>query len=241
MRRLWLADVHANWPAFQAVLADAGPVDEVLFLGDIVGYGPHPAACVDRLRDLGARAVRGNHDVAILARPADAPSAPGDWDAWTRAQLDPAQLDFLTALPEAFRLEAWGTQVAVRHQPPGAPYLHPAMPDALLAGHFAAVDAPAVCCGHSHRALDRTIGGRRLVLLPAVGQPRDGDPRAGYALEQDGALTFRAVPYDVERVVADLAHVDLDETFRERWRQFVRTGFDAEWSRPYTPATEAEG
>ncbi|MBU0606911.1 MAG: metallophosphoesterase family protein, partial [Armatimonadetes bacterium] len=67
MKRLWIADVHANLPAFVAVLADAGAVDEVIFLGDVVGYGPHPAECVDLLARLQPQAVLGNHDAAVLA------------------------------------------------------------------------------------------------------------------------------------------------------------------------------
>ena len=68
MRRLWLADVHANLPAFEAVLADAGPVDEVLFLGDIVGYGPNPRECIDAVMKCSV-CLLGNHDQGALFDP----------------------------------------------------------------------------------------------------------------------------------------------------------------------------
>ncbi len=237
MTRLWLADVHANLPAFEAVLADAGEVDEVVFLGDIVGYGPHPAACVELLMSLGARAVLGNHDVAVLAwrERAAAPDAPLNWDQWTLGQLDLSHLAHLAALPETLCLSACGLSTVVRHQLPGAPYLHPAMPDGVLATHMAGLSSPLTLCGHSHRALDRTVSGRRLICLPAVGQPRNGDPRAGYALEHGGGLPFHVCAYDVARVLADLERIGLPEVFLQRWTNFVRTGFDVEWSREYRP------
>jgi len=228
MRRLWIADVHANLPAFEAVLADAGPVDEIIFVGDAIGFGPHPAACVERLMALEPRAVQGNHDAAVLARrgqPTDA-AGPLDWDAWTLAQLSAAQLDWLAALPEHLALTACGETALVRHRLPGAPYLHPAMPDEVLAAHVGELPAPLVFVGHSHRALDRVLAGRRLVC---------GDPRAGYALECGGRLTCHFVAYDVERTARDTEQIGLSEPFQGRWLRFLRTGADPEWSREYPP------
>ncbi len=241
MKRLWLADVHANLPAFEAVLDDAGPADEIIFLGDIIGYGPHPAACVDLLRDLSPRAVLGNHDAAVLALQGDA-RAQGTafhWDLWTLRQLSEAQLAFLQALPETLPLSACGQEALARHQVPGAPYLHPAMPDEVLAAHVGEMPAPLLLCGHSHRALDRMVAGRRLVCLPPVGQPRNGDRRAGYAIEQAGRLTFHFTPYDVERVAADVARLGLPEPFCQRWINFVRSATDPQWSREYVPDNDA--
>ena len=237
MKRLWLADVHANLPAFEAVLADAGHVDEVIFLGDIVGFGPHPAACVERLMGLDALAVQGNHDAAVLAQRGHppAPGEPLNWDQWTLRQLDEAQLSYLQALPEALAISSCGEPATALHQLPGAPYLHPAMPDAVLASHVRDLPQSLTLCGHSHRALDRTIAGRRLICLPSIGQPRNSDPRAGYALEQDGRVTFHTVAYDVERVAADVAQIGLPEPFCGRWINFVRTASDPDWSREYQP------
>lgn len=67
MRRLWIGDVHANLPALEAVLHDAGDVDDIVLLGDIVGWGHYPSACIDVLMQLQARSVLGNHDGAVLA------------------------------------------------------------------------------------------------------------------------------------------------------------------------------
>ncbi len=107
------------------------------------------------------------------------------------------------------------------------------MPDAVLARHCGSAPGPFVIFGHSHYLIDRVVAGRRIVCLPAIGQPRDGDPRAGYALQEAGRLSFHRVRYDVEAVVADVCAIGLDATFTARWGQFLRTGHDDEWSRPY--------
>jgi predicted phosphodiesterase len=235
MKRLWLADVHANLPAFEAVLAAAGSVDEVVFLGDIVGCGPHPAACVDRLRHLEAKAILGNHDASILALRGHAARRvhPVDWNEWTLDQLNASQLSYLASLPSELAIEFCGVKATLLHHPSGAPYLHPDMPDSVLAEHLQAVSASVVICGHSHRQIDRTVGRLRYVCIPPVGQPRNGDTRAGYALESDEALEFGFVPYDVERVVVDVERIGLADAFCQRWTRFLRAGFDLEWSRAY--------
>jgi diadenosine tetraphosphatase ApaH/serine/threonine PP2A family protein phosphatase len=210
-------------------------VDEVVFLGDIVGYGPHPSACIDRLRQLKAKAILGNHDAAALALGARAArdSHPVQWDEWTRDQLEESQLSYLQGLPTELTVDVGGVKVRAMHHPPGAPYLHPNMPDSLLASHLRAIPHPVVFCGHSHRHIDRTVNGRRYVCIPPVGQSRNGDSRAGYAVEVDGSLACRFVAYDVERVVADIESIGLAETFCRRWIRFLRTGFDVDWSREY--------
>ena len=235
MTRLWLADVHANLPAFEAVLADAGQVDEVLFAGDVVGWGPHPAQCVDLFRSLQARAIVGNHDLAILARdPAVGVSPPPvNWDDWSRCQLSDDQIAYLSSLPLDMTVESCGQVVHLIHRSSVDRYLHPAMPDSMLEAYFRDVPGQVVYCGHSHRLIDRVVGGRRLVCLPPVGQPRDSDPRAGYAIEEGGVLRFQRVEYDVESMVSDLRQIGLGEGFCTRAERFLRTGFDPEWSREY--------
>jgi predicted phosphodiesterase len=237
MTRLWLADVHANLPALEAVLADAGTVDEIIFLGDMVGCGPHPAECVAILMELAPRAVLGNHDAAVLGREDSdpEPNSGVDWDLWTLHRLDESQRAYLRALPETLTVTRCGLEATIRHQLPATTYLHPAMPDDVLLPYLQNLPQPLTVCGHSHRAMDRTVGGRRLLCLPGVGQPRNGDPRAGYALERQGEVSFHFVAYDVERVVADVLEIGLDEAFCRRWVNFVRTASDPDWSREYTP------
>ncbi len=235
MRRLWIADVHANRPAFEAVLEDAGAVNDIVFLGDIVGYGPHPSACIDLLKETGAKVILGNHDAAVLAIRAHAERRANsvDWNEWTFDQLNDSQLSFLASMPTELAVDVCGVNVQVMHHPPGAGYLHPAMPDSVMASHLQAVDCPVVFCGHCHRQIDRTVNGCRYVCIPSIGQPRNGDIRAGYTVEEDGTLTFHFVPYDTEQVVVDIQNIGLPETFCDRWISFLHTGYDVEWSREY--------
>jgi hypothetical protein len=111
MKVLIISDVHANLWALRAVVHDAGPVDYVLCAGDIVSYGPDPRATLDSLRAQAVIAVRGNHDHAVATRadpqasPAKQPLALAMRD-WTRSQLEPADITWLTRLPLRLTHEA---------------------------------------------------------------------------------------------------------------------------------------
>ncbi len=245
MKRLFIADVHANLPALQAVLADAGTADAVVFLGDAVGFGPHPAQCVELLQSLSPVAVIGNHDAAVLSAggfPPGSPSPGAIWNAWTLHQLGAKHVQWLRSLPAAAeipRAETAGRPpdgpipgtIKLLHHPPGAPYLHPRMPDAELAGYFAKAAGGMIVFGHSHYGFDRAVNGRRFVCIPSAGQPRDADPRAGYALEIDGRMELRRVAYDVESAARGVAGLPLPAAFIARWLSFLRAGHDREWSR----------
>ena len=234
MKRLILADIHANLPAFEAVMRDAPAVDEILFLGDIVGYGPHPAACVDLLRDLAPVAILGNHDAELLRGAGEtewSDSAHCAWLRWPIECLSPEQIAYLQSLPTALQIQSGLANVTVIHQTPGRNYLRPSSNQEEVAEALRGVPGTLVYCGHVHRAMRFHLPGRELVSFPAVGQPRNRDPRAGYAIETDGHLDFRYVPYDTDATLQAIAAIPLPMSFATRWCQFVQTGYDAEWSR----------
>ena len=243
MRRLILTDVHAVLPALEAVIKDAGSVDEVVFLGDLVAFGPHPADCVDLMASLDPIGVRGNHDQAVLDANTIEISANSAasliWDRWTYDQLSNAHRDFLANLPESQVIQSEGSPVRLTHFLPAADggYLHPDMPDEIFAARLAKFSEPTVYTGHNHRVIDRSVGGKRLVCFKAVGQAGDRDPVAGYAIEMDGLLEHRIVPLDIERVIQDIQALNLPEPFTTRWTNFVRSGYDPVWSRLYAPKT----
>jgi hypothetical protein len=240
--RLFIADIHANLPAFEAVLNDVGSFDDAVFLGDIVDCGPHPSECVDLLHDIGARGVIGNHDLGVLAVASRTgrQSEYVDWQEWTYDQLSSGQMRYIARFPKVSSITSCGRQTTLIHQVAGAPYLHESMTDDQVVGHFTPIDGEAIYTGHCHRLIDRTVDGRRYVCLRAVGQQRDGDPRAGYAMERDGVLTHHAVPYDNERVAYDTERIGMEPEFTARFASFVRTASDPEWSRDYNAYDEKD-
>lgn len=231
-----LADIHANLAALEAVLADMGSVGAVWCLGDIVGYGPEPNACIDRLEALGALAVPGNHDWAAIGRlgidnfnPEAAAAA-----TWTADRLTPGGRRYLAALPE-LRVEGEFTLV---HGSPRAPlleYISSARAAAESFPHFA-----TRCClvGHTHipaafasrarvtsdymggdSSLALEADGPRYILNPgSVGQPRDQDPRAAYLLldTDRGQAVWRRVAYPIAATQELMARLGLPPLLARR-------------------------
>ncbi len=226
-----VSDVHGNRHALEAVLDDARTqgADELWCLGDVVGYGPEPVACLEMLRERASAFIRGNHEQAVLEGPTGFNPMAAAAIRWTRAQLDLAAasssdlLQFIASLPE-------------RSDQPTAVLVHgsPAQPldeylfqeDALdqmprsrdyspkLARAFKLIDRPCFI-GHTHvpgvigedfswtspAACDGrfdTRGERCIVNVGSVGQPRDGDVRASYALFDGRLVSFRRVAYDLD-------------------------------------------
>jgi protein phosphatase len=142
MRWLILSDIHGNGVALRSVLAACGAVDQVLFIGDVVGLGPQPEECSGVLREIGARCVLGDHDLAVLGEVA-AKFVEIDYLAeslrWTTEQLSPASLAYLRSLPRELRVDPF----ALRHTFSEASRL-PVPED------FAAIATPHALVGHNH-------------------------------------------------------------------------------------------
>jgi diadenosine tetraphosphatase ApaH/serine/threonine PP2A family protein phosphatase len=204
--------VHSNIEALDAVLAAMPSVDRVFVLGDIVGYGPDPNAVIARLRSIRARAVMGNHDAAMLE------PALLDWfnphaaaaARWTQSVLTPESRRYLAALPKFGKL---GRHRLV-HGSPRKPYIWEYILEELQALEILLTMGPRYCFfGHTHLPRIFTEEGERVpdsgdwIALPAsalvnpgsVGQPRDGNPDAAFAIVDLGrpAVRFYRVPYDI--------------------------------------------
>lgn len=219
MRIAVLSDIHANLPALDAVLAAAGDVDAIWHLGDVVGYGPDPDGVVDRLRDVGALGVRGNHDAAACG------GSEIDWFnpearramEWTRAAIGPATLAWLSDLPERRTLE--GCELV--HGSPRDPLWEYITSVPVARANLAALATRIGLHGHTHLPVafleqegridvvgpgpgsELEVRGRRALLNPgSVGQPRDGDPNASFMLldPEAGTVTWQRVPYDIDAV-----------------------------------------
>jgi diadenosine tetraphosphatase ApaH/serine/threonine PP2A family protein phosphatase len=225
-----LSDIHANLVALDAVLGAVPSVDEVWQLGDIVGYGPHPDEVVARLRDIGARGVRGNHDAAAIGRldtdtfNVDARHA----IEWTRTVIAPETGTWLASLPE--RLEREGFTLV--HGSPRDPIWEYVTSTPVARAGIAAMQTPAGLHGHTHVPIafveddghletmspgagsSLAFDGRRVLVNPgSVGQPRDGIPTASWLLldTDAGTATWQRTAYEVVAVQRAMEAVGLPE------------------------------
>jgi putative phosphoesterase len=220
MRILLLSDIHANPWALRAVCAGAGPVDHVLCAGDTVNYGPDPNRAIAWLRTHQAISVLGNHDHAVAFRAdpkgssAKAPVALAMRD-WTREQLEPADMAWLVSLKRQILWEVGGVRFMIVHASPLDPLydirLKPTVSESLLAQLTHEVKADVLVVGHTHRPLLRQQHNLTIVNPGTVGgAPYDGDPRAAYAIWDDGQITLRRADYDRNAVFDALAQLPLD-------------------------------
>jgi predicted phosphodiesterase len=213
-----LSDVHGNIPALEAVLDDlvGRDVDEVLHGGDLVGRGPEGGAVVRRVRALGLRGVRGNHEDLLLdlrcGRVDPAWLVSPDWvcSRWMAAELAADEAAWIERLPDDL-------VTAAAHGLPGLRIVHGSprgnrdgigawTSEESLREITDLVSEPLLVCAHTHRPMDRELDGTRVVNVGSVGLPFNGDPRAHYAIFewQGGAWQVEPirVPYERERTRA---------------------------------------
>lgn len=219
MRYLIISDVHANFTALATVLADAPKFDEIWCLGDLVGYGPNPNECIERIQDFAHISLAGNHDWAALGK-LDLSSFNIDARAasmWTQTILSPSAREYLNTLPTCVEQDGF----FMAHASPREPVWEYILDANQAFANFEYFSAPICLVGHTHIPIvfeldeqqrrcetmippfseSLTLGSRRMIINPgSVGQPRDGDPRASYALLDLDAMTweFHRVAYPVE-------------------------------------------
>jgi predicted phosphodiesterase len=236
MRYLIISDIHGNLTAFQTVLKDAGKLgkdyDFVWCLGDVVGYGPDPNECVELLRELPHLCLAGNHDWATLGRldvrtfNADARKAL----TWTRDTLSEENMAYLEALPTTFVMG----EFTLAHGSPREPVWEYILDPLIASVNFQHFETPYCLVGHTHSPVifkssgdkgesqailpeyDTAIklDGKQQIINPgSVGQPRDSDNRAAYAILDLDAMTweFRRIPYDIKHVQAQMAEADMPQ------------------------------
>ncbi len=227
MKILVLADVHANWFALSAIRET---FDACLFLGDLVEYGVDPIPCIDWVRKHSTCSIRGNHDHSLAQRvpPPDGTGFRKLAGATRRLHweiLRPSHLKYLSQLPVTQNLMLDGLRFHLVHATPRDPMDEYLTADAdAWRKRLEDIDTDFVCVGHTHIPFHLDLGNCQLLNPGSVGQPRDGDPRAAYAVIENGRVELRRVEYDVEAVVAQLEQSGLEPDLVEMAAHVLRTG-----------------
>jgi putative phosphoesterase len=239
VRVLIIADVHGNLAALDAVLSD--PHDALICIGDVVGYGPEPGACVRRIMDEADLVLRGNHDHALAtgAAPGSPPSFEWLGEATTQlgmAQLSATERASLAQLPLRASEIIDGIRYHLVHAAPTDPmyrYLEPTSDG--WAREVREIGPEVLLVGHTHLQFRHHAGGRTIVSPGSVGQPRQGDPRAAYMVIEDGTFSFCRVAYRVERTVAALERSGIEPAAAAVLTQLLRTGQPSLFLTPREP------
>ncbi|HEX6293320.1 MAG TPA: metallophosphoesterase family protein [Herpetosiphonaceae bacterium] len=238
MRVVLVSDIHSNAVALDAVLAALPAYDELWCLGDTIGYGPEPNRCLEQIRKRARYALTGNHDLASLGLVslADFNVLARTANQWNNEQLEPELRAYLQELPASLPLPP---AVTLAHASPRDPIWEYVLDPETAKDNLEYFDTPLCFVGHTHvptifaqhadgkAELRRGRSGEILRLKPdsryiinpgSVGQPRDGDPRAAYAVWDTKAHTirFNRVEYDIEATQRKMYAAGLPELLAER-------------------------
>ena len=238
MRLGIISDIHANRLALEACLEvmDGEPLDEIICLGDVVGYGPDPQSCVEIVREREFPCLLGNHDIAAATGEGIEQFNPIAEEAalWTRGQLDKASLAWLTELPRELHRD----DVLFAHGAPGDTD-HYVLTSGDVAEVLERTTERFIVCGHTHQPLVHLIDrgrpfrahdfsettevelpadGRAFLNPGSVGQPRDGVPHAAFGILdlEESLFTVVRVPYPAELVASQIMNAGLPEMLGAR-------------------------
>jgi putative phosphoesterase len=228
-----ITDIHANLRALEAVLEalEWTGVDAVYCGGDLVGYGPHPNEVCRLIEQRGIPTIHGNYDYAIARDLEDCGCAYRDQHdrqlgqlsvAWTLEHTDRRSKDFMRILPFDLRLELGGRRIRLVHGSPRKvnEYLFADKPARTFERIAAGADCEVLVFGHTHQPWVAEYGGVLFVNCGSVGKPKDGDPRASYAVLQldDGRVVadIDRVEYDVGAVAREVEDAGLPGEYAEK-------------------------
>ncbi len=226
MRVAIVSDVHGNLRALDACLDDLareGGADVLVAAGDFCMDGPKPRRVLERLQERGAVCIRGNTERYIAMESIDS-FAVEEREAilWQRDQLGEAWLAWMRALPFSMTFGEGHDRLFVSHANPKTDDEHvwPDADDASLERLFGDVDASAFAFGHLHLPYVRAWRGKLLVNVSSAGLPKDGDPRAHYAIltQRSGGWQVRSrrVDFDVEKTARDLERSGIPQLVKRR-------------------------
>jgi putative phosphoesterase len=222
MRIAVLSDIHGNLIALDACLADLesqGSADAIVAAGDLCLDGPKPKKVLQRLEEIGAACIRGNTDRYLSEETSEKFSAAETAQmSWTRREIGERWVSWLKELPFAVRIGEDENQLLIVHANPknDDEYVPPDADDAVLQRLIGEERAAAIAFGHLHLPYVRVWRGKLLINVASAGLPKDGDPRAGYAIltEREGGwqVKHRRVAFDVKKVATQLADCGIPES-----------------------------
>ena len=228
-----ITDIHGNLAALESTLAwidDAG-IERIYCGGDLVGYGAYPNEVCALIEERGIPTIYGNYDYAIGRDLEDCGCAYVDQHDrelgqqsvdWTLAHTNQRSKDFMRELPFDLRFDVGATSIHLVHGSPRKvnEYLFEEKPPRLYERLAAAEEANTLVFGHTHKPWVHKYGGVLFVNCGSVGKPKDGDPRAGFAIleEVDGRLdvTIQRVDYDAQQAARDVAAAGLPSEYADK-------------------------
>lgn len=238
-KMLILSDLHGNWAALQAVLAEDPEFDVAVCCGDIVDYGPRPVECVEWVLQHCRYVVRGNHDNALAFdvdcrcmgsfRPFSLATR-----AWHRTLVSEVQRNYLGQQPTIAWFDWDGRHFRMAHATPQGDLFEYLTPE-QWPEHIADLDADNFLLGHTHVQGMRKLGQRTVVNPGSVGLARDTPGLACYAIHEQGTFTLKRVAYRVQDTIDDLRRAPLPQDVIAGLTDVLRPGRDSEVRAPTWP------
>ncbi|WP_020471985.1 metallophosphoesterase family protein [Zavarzinella formosa] len=227
MRILLISDIHANWAALEAVREE---FDVCLFLGDLVDYGLEPNPCIAWVREHATHAIRGNHDhgaaqEVYLQGASGFRYLTGVTRPVTCAQLSADDRRYLATLPSTLYLTLDEKRFLLVHATPRDPFDEYGPPDPeFWKRRLEGIDVDYVCVGHTHVPFVLQVGATTVINPGSIGLPRDGDPRASYAIITPEGIELKRVDYVVGDTIRLLRQSNLPEMAKNLLTEIYRTG-----------------
>lgn len=225
------SDVHSNYHALTKVLEDIENqgIRDMFCLGDLVGYGPYPNEVIELIKSRNIPTIMGNYDEGIGFERGECGCAYTSWEEiengrvsieWTTQNTSKENKKFLQSLLKKIELEIDGKKILLVHGSPRRinEYLYEDRPEKSIKRITESLDINVLGCGHTHVPYHRKINGIHIVNPGSVGKPKDGDPRASYAVIEIGKsvkVRFKRVEYPVEKVVNVIVKVGLPLAYAE--------------------------
>jgi len=231
MRILVLSDIHANWPALCAVFSHEQDFDACLVAGDLVDYATGARDVIAWVRENADGVVRGNHDhaVAQFIQPSQPESSfkllrnetrNYHWDS-----LSQRDLNYLAQLPLSLEIELDSLRFYLIHASPRDP-LNEYLPNVseVWEERLKEIDADIICVGHTHFPYICKLTDKQVLNPGSVGQPRDGDPRASYAIIENGEIQLKRIEYDIDKTIDQMTKAGLCKEAIQAAKRILSSG-----------------